>query len=57
MREEKIYFVYILASGKNATLYIGITNDLQARILQHRGVIPAQAGIQKKSFTQKYKVN
>lgn len=50
MREEKIYFVYILASGKNATLYIGVTSDLQARVLQHKeGKI--------KGFTQKYKVN
>ena len=30
------YFVYILASQKNGTLYIGVTNDLARRLEQHR---------------------
>ena len=30
------YHVYILASGRNGTLYIGVTGDLAARIWQHR---------------------
>ena len=28
--------VYILASGRNGTLYIGVTSDLVKRIWQHR---------------------
>jgi putative endonuclease len=28
--------VYILASGYNGTLYVGVTSDLTARIAQHR---------------------
>ena len=28
--------VYILASWRNGTLYIGVTSDLMARIVQHR---------------------
>ena len=28
--------VYIMASGRNGTLYIGVTADLMARIVQHR---------------------
>ena len=28
--------VYIMASGRNGTLYIGVTSDLMARIVQHR---------------------
>jgi len=31
-----VYFVYILASRLHGTLYIGVTNDLRARIEQHR---------------------
>jgi putative endonuclease len=30
------YWVYILASGKHGTLYIGVTNDLARRMEQHR---------------------
>jgi putative endonuclease len=30
------YHVYILASRRNGTLYIGITNNLQRRLEQHR---------------------
>jgi len=28
---QKIYYVYILASKRNGTLYIGVTNDLACR--------------------------
>ena len=28
--------VYILASGKHGTLYVGVTSDLLARLYQHR---------------------
>jgi putative endonuclease len=31
-----MYYVYILASGKHGTLYIGVTNNIQQRIEQHR---------------------
>jgi putative endonuclease len=30
------YYVYILASGRHGTLYIGITNSLRNRVEQHR---------------------
>ncbi|MBX7483022.1 GIY-YIG nuclease family protein [Qipengyuania qiaonensis] len=36
MSFERIPCVYILASQRNGTLYIGVTSDLVARIQQHR---------------------
>ncbi len=50
MQEDRIYFVYILASQINGTIYIGITNDLQRRIWEHK-----QGKI--RGFTQKYGVD
>ena len=29
--------VYLLASGRHGTIYIGVTSDLMARLHQHRG--------------------
>jgi putative endonuclease len=38
---QDAFWVYILASGKNGTLYIGITNDLARRLFEHReGLVP-----------------
>lgn len=41
--------VYILASGRNGTLYTGVTSDLLARIYQHREEITG-------GFTAAYQV-
>jgi putative endonuclease len=35
------FYVYILASRRNGTLYIGMTDDLARRVWQHRiGAVP-----------------
>jgi putative endonuclease len=45
----KQYYLYILASKKNGTLYIGVTNNLVRRIYEHKeGLI--------EGFTKKYNV-
>ena len=46
----KHYYVYILASRKHGTLYIGVTSDPAKRIWEHR--TGAVAG-----FTSRYKVH
>ena len=33
---EKAFYVYILASARNGTLYLGVTSDLVKRIWEHR---------------------
>jgi putative endonuclease len=36
MREIGLCYVYILASGRNGTLYVGVTNDIARRGFEHR---------------------
>jgi putative endonuclease len=46
----KTYYVYILASQRNGTLYIGVTNDLKRRIWEHKHDLV-------KGFTKEYGVH
>jgi putative endonuclease len=44
------YFVYIMASKRNGTLYVGVTNDLIKRVYEHKTDIVD-------GFTKKYSVH
>ena len=46
----KRYYIYILASKKNGTLYIGITSDLVKRIYEHKNNFI-------EGFTKKYNIH
>ena len=46
----KTYYVYIMASKGNGTLYIGVTNNLQNRVWQHKNDVHD-------GFTKKYGVH
>jgi putative endonuclease len=46
----KTYYVYLLASRRNGTLYCGVTNDLLRRVWEHRNdLVPG--------FTSKHQVH
>ena len=47
---EKQYYVYILASAKHGTLYIGVTSDLLKRVWEHKEGFA-------KGFAKKYSVH
>ena len=44
------YYVYILASKRNGTLYVGVTNDLVRRVYEHKSDFV-------EGFTKKYQVH
>ena len=47
---NQYYYVYILASKKNGTLYIGVTSDLPRRVFEHKNNLL-------EGFTKKYKIH
>ena len=44
------YYVYLLASDKYGTLYLGVTNDIVRRVYEHKSQIVA-------GFTKRYAVD
>ncbi|SDJ90107.1 MULTISPECIES: GIY-YIG nuclease family protein [Bradyrhizobium] len=44
------FFVYILASQRNGTLYVGVTNNLARRMSEHKAKLV-------RGFTKKYGVD
>ncbi|RJP62282.1 MAG: GIY-YIG nuclease family protein [Candidatus Auribacter fodinae] len=47
---SKQYYVYIMTNKYNNVLYVGVTNDLQRRVYEHREKLVA-------GFTRKYNVD
>lgn len=47
---QKLYYVYILASRRNGTLYTGVTNDIGRRDWEHKSDLAD-------GFTRKYGVH
>jgi putative endonuclease len=47
LRQMKAGCVYIMASARNGTLYIGVTSDLMKRVWEHRNGVVA-------GFTRKH---
>jgi putative endonuclease len=47
---QKLYYVYMLASGRNGTLYTGVTNDIGRRVWEHKSDLV-------EGFTRKYGVH
>ncbi|MFH1838560.1 MAG: GIY-YIG nuclease family protein [Candidatus Kuenenbacteria bacterium] len=46
----KNYYVYILTNKRNGTLYVGVTNNLECRMYEHKNKII-------KGFTEKYGID
>ena len=44
------YYVYLLASDRNGTLYLGATNDIVRRVYEHKSKVVA-------GFTKRYAVD
>ena len=51
MHRQYSYYVYMLASDRNGTIYIGVTNNLVIRIEQHK------TRFIRRCFTNKYNVD
>ena len=50
MSGQKRFYVYLLTNWNNKVMYVGVTNDLQRRLYEHKHKLV-------KGFTEKYNVD
>jgi putative endonuclease len=50
MADDRHYYVYVLTNWNNRVIYIGVTNELERRVFEHKNKLV-------KGFTEKYNVN
>ena len=48
--KEHNYYVYILTNWNNKVIYVGVTNNLERRVYEHKNKLLA-------GFTKKYNIN
>jgi putative endonuclease len=49
MPDDRHYYVYVLTNWNHRVIYIGVTNDLERRVFEHKNKV--------KGFTEQYNVN
>ena len=47
---SKTYYVYLITNWNNQVMYIGVTNNLERRLYEHKNKLI-------KGFTEKYNIN
>ncbi len=50
MSKDKKYYVYLLTNWNNKVMYVGVTNDLEKRVYEHKNKII-------RGFTSKYNIS
>ena len=50
MFRERSYYVYLLTNRNNRVMYVGVTNNLERRVYEHKHKLV-------QGFTEKYNVN